>query len=98
LTDEAYWNRKIADELSQINNQLRVLVTLELANMKMTLMDKVDILYKAGFTPSDIATVLGTSATSVSSMVYQRKRKNPVKKRQNVEPTTSTPENTTQSA
>ena len=74
MTEESYWNRKVADQLAEMNNLLRALVTINLANMKMTMFEKVELLYRGGFTPSEIAAILGTTANSVSVMLSKLRK------------------------
>jgi hypothetical protein len=76
VSEEQYWNRKVADQLAQINSLLRALVTIGLAGMKIPMAEKVRILADGGFTPSEIAGMIGTTSNTVSVTLYQqRKRK-----------------------
>lgn len=75
MTGEDDQNRKVLDQLALMNKLLSVLVSFNMEDAGMTVAEEVQIMDRAGLTPSEIAAILGTSPHSVSAALYKSRKK-----------------------
>jgi DNA-binding CsgD family transcriptional regulator len=74
-------DKEILRQLTLTNRLLGVLVSLNVQDTGLTLSETVRLLNRAGLAPSEIASILGTSAHNVSVALYQSKKR-PAKRAQ----------------
>jgi DNA-binding CsgD family transcriptional regulator len=78
--DQSY-DKDVLRELTQIKKLLGVLVSLNTQDAGLTMAEVVRTMSSAGLTPSEIASILGTSSHNVSAALYQSKKR-PAKRAQ----------------
>lgn len=75
VNDEEYWVSKVASQLEKTNTLLQVLVRISLDQQKLSMTGKVSLLADSGFTASQIAEIVGTSAKSVHVLLSRIRKK-----------------------
>ena len=67
--------------LERIDKRLEQLVKLSALNLgkELTIRERIFLLYKAGFTPTEIANVLGTNANTVNVRLSEARKRGELK-------------------
>jgi hypothetical protein len=68
-------DKDILRQLTLTNKLLGVLISLNIQDGGLTMLEAVRIMNRAGLTPSEIASILGTSAHNVSAALYLSKKR-----------------------
>ena len=77
-------DKDILKQLVRINRLLGVLISFNIQDSGLTMAEAVQVMSRAGLTPSEIASILGTSPHNVSVALYAS-RKRPAKRAQEEE-------------
>lgn len=69
-------NEELLNEVKRTNRLLVVMATKDLSQT-----DKIDTLYKAGYSPKEIAEMIGTTSNTVNVTINKLKKVNTKKKK-----------------